>query len=250
MLGLIAGRWRLTVESHEAGDARACPESSRLATGASFPARPGAGKTGRDEDRLQAKLGRESGTSVVIPPPRPQPSFSVFPKPSRREAASAQSRAVDKLLAKHGSVRWGSPSTLRVPASRPGTTSITRRRDVLGRESVQEGRRAADQDGAAPRMQYISCATPRPSLECGIAGAEGSCAPFRGRGARFTLNLKCTCTGFRSRSGIVSLSFQATPMTRSHPPSSRSARLLPPAVRPLPFVRAVSFPVASALFQR
>lgn len=56
-----------------------------------------------DEERLQARLavGQELGNSGVIPPPGPQPSFGLFPKPTRR-GAGAQSRAVDKLLEKFG----------------------------------------------------------------------------------------------------------------------------------------------------
>ena len=56
-----------------------------------------------DEDRLQAHLGKELETSVVMPPPGPQLSsgFTLLPKPSRREAASAHSRAVDRVIAKH-----------------------------------------------------------------------------------------------------------------------------------------------------
>lgn len=53
-----------------------------------------------DEDRLQAKLSKPLGESGVIPPPGPQPSFSVFAKPRGREAASFESRAVDGLIEK------------------------------------------------------------------------------------------------------------------------------------------------------
>lgn len=36
----------------------------------------------------------------VIPPPGPQPSFSVFAKPRRRATSSARSDAIDKLIEK------------------------------------------------------------------------------------------------------------------------------------------------------
>jgi hypothetical protein len=62
-------------------------------------------KDWQDEERLQdqLQLGKESGNSAVIPPPGPQVSsgFTLFPKPRKREAASARSRAVDRLIEKH-----------------------------------------------------------------------------------------------------------------------------------------------------
>jgi hypothetical protein len=36
----------------------------------------------------------------VIPPPGPQPSFGLFPKPRRREATTGQSRAVAHVIEK------------------------------------------------------------------------------------------------------------------------------------------------------
>jgi hypothetical protein len=58
----------------------------------------------QDEERLQDQLqqGKELG-SLVIPPPSPPVAsgFTLFPKPRKREAVSARSRAVDRLIEKH-----------------------------------------------------------------------------------------------------------------------------------------------------
>ena len=57
------------------------------------------------EDRLEIKLsGKQQEMLMGLPPPGPQISsgFRLFPKPEGREAASARSRGVDRLLKKLG----------------------------------------------------------------------------------------------------------------------------------------------------
>jgi hypothetical protein len=57
------------------------------------------------EEAARAVLGKELRNDVVLPPPGPRVAagFSLFakPRPRGRERMSAQSRAVDRLLAKH-----------------------------------------------------------------------------------------------------------------------------------------------------
>ena len=50
---------------------------------------------------LQAPHEQQLAPTLPVPPPGPQSSVTLFPKPSRRDA-DARSRGIDRLLQKYG----------------------------------------------------------------------------------------------------------------------------------------------------
>jgi hypothetical protein len=51
---------------------------------------------------VEQETEQRIGTKLPVPPPGPQSAVTtLFPKPRRREAASARSRAVDRLIEEH-----------------------------------------------------------------------------------------------------------------------------------------------------
>ena len=57
-------------------------------------------KVPRDMELPSPPRTQELGNSPVIPPPGPQSSFGLFPKPRGRDARGARSRAVDAVIEK------------------------------------------------------------------------------------------------------------------------------------------------------